>query len=135
MCRDRHGKYTEYSDETGITKTSGQSTMDESYTLNEEMSHKRSIRDITVDLRRFASERNWDQYHLPRNIVLALMGEVGELAELFQWRGDEMKKSEEDNEDETPTELTDEDRDKIGQEVGLPSTGLAFHLLVILFHF
>lgn len=36
----------------------------------------------------FASERDWDQYHQPRNLVLALVGEVGELAEIFQWRGE-----------------------------------------------
>ena len=28
----------------------------------------------------FARERNWDQYHTPRNLMLALTGEVGELA-------------------------------------------------------
>jgi len=33
-------------------------------------------------------ERNWTQFHTPRNLVLALVGEVGELAELFQWRGE-----------------------------------------------
>jgi dCTP diphosphatase len=33
-------------------------------------------------------ERNWTQYHSPRNLVLALVGEVGELAELFQWQGE-----------------------------------------------
>jgi dCTP diphosphatase len=33
-------------------------------------------------------ERNWTQYHTPRNLVLALVGEVGELAEIFQWRGE-----------------------------------------------
>ena len=37
-------------------------------------------------LRAFARERDWEQYHLPKNLVLALVGEVGELAELFQWR-------------------------------------------------
>jgi len=36
----------------------------------------------------FAAERDWDQYHTPRNLVLALTGEVGELAEIFQWRGE-----------------------------------------------
>ncbi|GLC47581.1 hypothetical protein PLESTB_000003500 [Pleodorina starrii] len=30
--------------------------------------------------------RNWDQYHTPRNLLLALVGETGELSELFQWR-------------------------------------------------
>jgi dCTP diphosphatase len=36
----------------------------------------------------FASERDWCQFHTPRNLVLALVGEVGELAECFQWRGE-----------------------------------------------
>jgi dCTP diphosphatase len=27
--------------------------------------------------------RDWDQYHTPRNLLLALVGEVGELSELF----------------------------------------------------
>lgn len=36
----------------------------------------------------FSRERNWDQYHTPRNILLALVGEVGEVSELFQWRGE-----------------------------------------------
>ncbi|XP_034275644.1 dCTP pyrophosphatase 1 [Pantherophis guttatus] len=34
----------------------------------------------------FAAERGWGKYHQPRNLLLALVGEVGELAELFQWR-------------------------------------------------
>eukprot|EP00069_Balaena_mysticetus_P002875 bmy_00753T0 len=45
------------------------------------------------DIRRlhaeFAAERDWDQFHQPRNLLLALVGEVGELAELFQWKPDE----------------------------------------------
>ncbi|XP_028371394.1 dCTP pyrophosphatase 1 [Phyllostomus discolor] len=45
------------------------------------------------DIRRlhaeFAAERDWDQFHKPRNLLLALVGEVGELAELFQWKPDE----------------------------------------------
>ena len=44
-----------------------------------------SIRD---ELRRFAVAREWDQFHTPRNLVLALTGEVGELAECFQWKSD-----------------------------------------------
>jgi hypothetical protein len=28
------------------------------------------------------------QYHTPRNLVLALVGEVGELSEIFQWKGE-----------------------------------------------
>lgn len=36
----------------------------------------------------FAAERDWEQFHQPRNLLLALVGEVGELAELFQWKSD-----------------------------------------------
>ena len=36
----------------------------------------------------FCAERAWEPFHTPRNLLLALVGEVGELAELFQWRGD-----------------------------------------------
>ena len=39
-------------------------------------------------LRNFADERDWNQYHTPRNLVLALVGEVGELSEIFQWKGE-----------------------------------------------
>ncbi len=37
-------------------------------------------------LRDFAAERDWEQFHTPKNLVMALTGEVGELSELFQWR-------------------------------------------------
>lgn len=33
----------------------------------------------------FAARRDWEQFHSPRNLVLALVGEVGELASEFQW--------------------------------------------------
>lgn len=36
-------------------------------------------------MREFAQERDWEQFHDPKSLVLALTGEVGELAELFQW--------------------------------------------------
>jgi dCTP diphosphatase len=37
----------------------------------------------------FANARDWRQFHTPRNLLLALTGEVGEVAELFQWRSEE----------------------------------------------
>lgn len=40
---------------------------------------------LTRDMREFARERDWEQFHDPKSLVLALTGEVGELAELFQW--------------------------------------------------
>ena len=36
-------------------------------------------------LRRFAAERDWDQYHSPKNLAAALSVEAGELLEHFQW--------------------------------------------------
>lgn len=39
-------------------------------------------------LLQFARDRDWEQYHAPRNLLMALVGEVGELAEIFQWLTD-----------------------------------------------
>jgi dCTP diphosphatase len=36
-------------------------------------------------MRLFAAERDWSGFHDPKSVLLALVGEVGELAELFQW--------------------------------------------------
>jgi len=44
-----------------------------------------SLNDITNQLRDFANVRDWDQFHSPKNLVMALSGEVGELTEHFQW--------------------------------------------------
>lgn len=44
-----------------------------------------SLEDLRDALRRFAAARDWDRYHTPKNLVMALSGEVGELTDLFQW--------------------------------------------------
>ena len=36
-------------------------------------------------MRKFAEDRDWGRFHDPKSVILALVGEVGELAELFQW--------------------------------------------------
>ena len=36
-------------------------------------------------LRVFAAERDWDAFHSPKNLAMALTGEAGELAAEFQW--------------------------------------------------
>jgi len=36
-------------------------------------------------MRHFTTERDWSGFHDPKSVLLALVGEVGELAELFQW--------------------------------------------------
>lgn len=43
---------------------------------------------IRGKMQQFADERDWAQFHTPRNLALALTGEVGELAELFMWKHD-----------------------------------------------
>lgn len=44
-----------------------------------------SIADLQRQLRDFAAERDWERYHTPKNLVMALVAETGELTELFQW--------------------------------------------------
>jgi NTP pyrophosphatase (non-canonical NTP hydrolase) len=43
------------------------------------------IEALTAALQQFADERDWAQFHTPKNLVMALVGEVGELIEHFQW--------------------------------------------------
>lgn len=45
----------------------------------------KDIDDLTRTLRQFADERNWEKYHSPKNLTMALSVEVAELAEHFQW--------------------------------------------------
>ncbi|QIM71280.1 nucleotide pyrophosphohydrolase [Bordetella trematum] len=40
---------------------------------------------LSSELEKFAAEREWVQFHSPKNLVMALTGEVGELTEIFQW--------------------------------------------------
>lgn len=48
-----------------------------------------SVGRLTATVRHFAEDRDWGQFHSPRNLVLALAGEVGELASLIQWVPDD----------------------------------------------
>jgi NTP pyrophosphatase (non-canonical NTP hydrolase) len=41
--------------------------------------------ELTATLKAFVDERDWQQFHTPKNLVMALCGEVGELTEHFQW--------------------------------------------------
>ncbi|MCP3997757.1 MAG: nucleotide pyrophosphohydrolase [bacterium] len=49
------------------------------------MSQSLDIQELASYLRRFAADRNWEQFHTPKNLAMALSGEVGELTEIFQW--------------------------------------------------
>jgi NTP pyrophosphatase (non-canonical NTP hydrolase) len=44
-----------------------------------------SLDDLNRRLLAFARERDWEQFHSPKNLVMALAGECGELLEHFQW--------------------------------------------------
>jgi dCTP diphosphatase len=46
------------------------------------MSDLEALRDA---MREFTAERDWERFHDPKSLLLALVGEVGELSELFQW--------------------------------------------------
>ncbi|MEQ1774546.1 MAG: nucleotide pyrophosphohydrolase [Burkholderiales bacterium] len=40
---------------------------------------------LSVRLAAFAEERDWNQFHNPKNLAMALVAETGELVEHFQW--------------------------------------------------
>lgn len=67
-----------------------------------------TLEELKKRLAEFAKERDWDQYHSPRNLLLAMVGEVGELSEIFQWKG------------EVPRGLPnwkDEEKEHLGEEL------------------
>jgi len=49
------------------------------------VSNIRDISDLAARLRDFARERDWDQFHSPKNLASALIVEAAELLEHFQW--------------------------------------------------
>lgn len=44
-----------------------------------------SLGDLAAALRGFAQSRDWERFHTPKNLAMALAGEVGELVACFQW--------------------------------------------------
>ena len=62
---------------------------------------------LTEQIRRFAQERDWEQFHSPKNLSMALSVEVAEIVEIFQWMtGQESE------------ELDDETLIRLEQEIG-----------------
>jgi NTP pyrophosphatase (non-canonical NTP hydrolase) len=49
--------------------------------------------ELEAVLKKFADDRDWQKYHSPKNLAMALTGEVGELVEIFQWRTETESKS------------------------------------------
>lgn len=56
----------------------------------------------------FVLQRDWHQYHTPRNILLSLIGEVGELSQILRWKP-EVKPG--------LSELTTEERQHVADEI------------------
>lgn len=48
-----------------------------------------SLEELRAELKCFAEERDWRQYHSPKNLTMAICGEMGELSEQFQWLTEE----------------------------------------------
>ncbi len=65
------------------------------------------VKGLSEALAAFSAERDWDQYHSPKNLVMALTGEVGELTEVFQWLSEAQSKSAATNPD-TATAVREE---------------------------
>ena len=71
-------------------------------------SKSQDIEVLKLRLREFAVARDWEQFHSVRNLILALVGEVGELAAEFQWISD----------DDIAKALQDSDkRESVGSEI------------------
>lgn len=43
------------------------------------------IENLTASIRNFATKRDWDKFHTPKNLAMAIAGEAGELVAEFQW--------------------------------------------------
>ena len=52
----------------------------------------KDLRELRDALRHFAVERDWDRFHSPKNLAMALSVEAAELLEHFQWISDEQSR-------------------------------------------
>ncbi len=51
------------------------------------------LEQLRLKLREFAAERDWDQFHSPKNLAMALSVEASELVECFQWLTEEQSRA------------------------------------------
>jgi len=69
---------------------------------------KDSLDNLNHRLLVFARERDWEQFHSPKNLAMALAGECGELLEHFQWlSGEESARLDEGKKREVGSEMAD----------------------------
>jgi dCTP diphosphatase len=50
------------------------------------------VQDLIAEIKAFNRERDWEQYHSPKNLSMALSVEVSELLEVFQWLTEEQSR-------------------------------------------
>ena len=67
-----------------------------------------SLEQLRQQLAEFAAARDWDQFHSPKNLSMALIGEAAELVEHFQWLTQEQSKQLDDKkQNEVRLEMAD----------------------------
>jgi NTP pyrophosphatase (non-canonical NTP hydrolase) len=67
-----------------------------------------TLKDLTDLALAFRSERDWQQFHNPKDVALSMSLEVAELVEIMQWRnGEELKQHLQKNRDHVGQELSD----------------------------
>lgn len=49
----------------------------------------RDLAELKLRIREFVAERDWDRFHSPKNLAMALSVEASELVEVFQWLTEE----------------------------------------------
>jgi NTP pyrophosphatase (non-canonical NTP hydrolase) len=64
------------------------------------------IAGVQERLRKFAAARDWEQFHSPKNLAMALAAEAGELLEIFQWLTEQQS-----------AELSDSDQARVSAEL------------------
>jgi dCTP diphosphatase len=67
----------------------------------------RGIDELMAALDSFVAERNWAQFHAPKNLVMALTAELGELTEHFMWLDPQRS-----------DQLSDDERAAVAAEIG-----------------
>ncbi|KAJ3031491.1 UNVERIFIED_CONTAM: dCTP pyrophosphatase 1 [Siphonaria sp. JEL0065] len=57
-------------------------------TIANQLPNDLTLDSLDIRISEFCKKRGWGEKHTPRNLLLALIGEAGELSEIFQWRGE-----------------------------------------------
>ncbi|NDY97038.1 nucleotide pyrophosphohydrolase [Wenzhouxiangella limi] len=83
------------------------------------------LENFQSEFRAFVAERDWAQFHTPKNLAMALAGEVGELLEHFQWlTGEQSAELSPEQFEEVAHEIADVQiylaalADRLGLEIG-----------------